>query len=81
MKTYFLSVLRPIAAPAGGHVVHVLTLATAAPLQWVREHADEIARRAVGTDYTALMVREELPADEAAALALSETCQARGLLH
>lgn len=83
MKTYYLSVLFPIpAAPAwhvdAAHRVHVLTLNTAAPLQWVREHADEIAAKHCGPGYHALMVRDELPADEAAALALSDTCQARG---
>lgn len=86
MKTYFLSVLFPIAAapatlPEAAHLVHVLTLNTAAPLQWVREHADEIATKHSGPGYHALMLREELPADEVAALALSDTCQARGLAH
>ena len=84
MKTFYLSVLFPIAAapatlPDAAHRVHVLTLETAAPLQWVREHADEIATKATGPGYHALMIREALPADEAAALAMDATCRARGL--
>lgn len=64
MKTYFLSVLRPIPDPAGGHVVTVLRVEHPAGLQWMREHADEIAQRAHPRAYNALMIREELPADE-----------------
>lgn len=81
MKTYFLSVLFPMpAVPAlkidAAHEVRVLTLETAAPLQWVREHADEIAARHCGAGYHALMLREELPDDEAEALALDQACRA-----
>lgn len=56
MQTYFLSVLAPIAA--GGHRVTVYRLEHSAGLQWTREHADEIAQRAHGAGYCALMVRD-----------------------
>lgn len=77
MQTHFLSVLVPIAA--GGHVVTVYRIEHAAPggLQWTREHADEIAQRAHGANYCALMVQAELPPDESAAL--RGACEARGL--
>ena len=67
MRTYFLSVLHPLAA--GGHRVTVFRLTHAQDLQWTREHADEIAQRAHPAPYDALMVREALPDDEARALA------------
>lgn len=75
MNTFFLSVIAPIgaslAAPAGAaHVVEVLRVEVAAGIEFVRAHADEIARDCsrYGSTYTALMVRAELPEDEAAAL-------------
>lgn len=65
-RTYFLSVLYPLAG--GCHRVDVLRVTHAAGLQWMRQHADDIATRATGPGYVALMVRDELPADERAAL-------------
>ncbi len=60
----FLSVLVPIQAPPGGHVVHVYRIECDASLQWVREHADEIAGRLVGATYNALMVSATDPDPE-----------------
>lgn len=75
MNTFFLSVLKPIPAPAGGHVVTVLRVMVSQGIEWVREHADEIAHQFHGPDYDALMLRAALPADEAQALA-GDTSQA-----
>lgn len=76
MPTFFVSVIAPIGAslavPSGAaHVVEVLRVEVAAGIEFVRQHADEIARDCsrYGSTYTALMVREALPADEAAAIA------------
>jgi hypothetical protein len=66
MQTYFISVLVPLAA--GGTLVHVYRVEHSAGLQWTREHADEIAQRAHGAGYVALMVREALPDDETRAM-------------
>jgi len=60
MQTFFLSVLRPI--QAGGHLMTVFRLEHAAGLQWTREHADEIATRAHGPGYDALLVTTAAPA-------------------
>lgn len=75
MPTYFLSVIAPIgaslAAPAGAaHVVEVLRVEVAAGIEFVRKHADEIARDCsrYGKTYTALHVRDTLPEDEARAV-------------
>lgn len=67
MNTYFLSVLKPIPEPAGGHVVTILRVEVDQGIGWVREHADEIATRSQGPGYSALMLRAELPPDEIAA--------------
>lgn len=69
MNTFFLSVLKPIPAPAGGHMVTVLRVMVSQGIEWVRLHADEIAQQAHGPDYNALMLRAALPEDEAQALA------------
>lgn len=75
MATFFLSVIAPIgaslAAPSGAvHVVDVLRVDVAAGIEFVRQHADEIARDCsrYGSTYCALMVRSELPEDEARAV-------------
>lgn len=63
MRPFFLSILRPL--PGGGHLVTILRVSHDQGLQWMREHADEIAQRAHPAPYDALMIREELPDDEA----------------
>lgn len=75
MPTFYLSVIAPIgaslAAPTGAaHVVEVLRVDVAAGIEFVRKHADEIARDCsrYGSSYCALMVRAELPEDEARAV-------------
>lgn len=75
MATFFVSVIAPIgaslAAPHGAaHVVEVLRVDVAAGIEFVRNHADEIARDCsrYGRTYCALMVRAELPEDEARAV-------------
>ena len=55
MQTYFLSVLTTLPA-TGGHLVTVYRVECAESLQWVREHADEIATLRSGPGYAALMV-------------------------
>lgn len=75
MPTFFVSVIAPIgaslAAPAGAaHVVEVLRVEVAAGIEFVRQHADQIARDCsrYGATYCALMVRDALPDDEARAV-------------
>jgi hypothetical protein len=68
MSTYFLSVLVPLESEEAKrtgvhHVVTVLRVTCDASLQWVREHADEIARRQCGDTYNALMISETPPDD------------------
>ena len=63
MQTYFLSVLRPThptiaAAGCGHHVMTTYEIEVAKPLQWVREHADEMAMQFQGPGYDALMVSD-----------------------
>jgi len=69
VRSYWLSVLWPMDAAPIAMRVEVLRVDTPASLQWVREHADEIATKHGGPGYVALMLRDELPADEAAAMA------------
>ena len=61
MNTFFLSVLRPIGR-TGDILVNVLRVEVAQPLQWVREHADQLALRADGPGYCALWVSTTNPA-------------------
>lgn len=75
MPTFYVSVIAPIgaslAAPTGAaHVVEVLRVDVAAGIEFVRKHADQIARDCsrYGRTYHALMVRERLPDDEARAV-------------
>ena len=51
MRTYQLSVFRPIpsgvALNEGDHLVNVFTIEVDQTLEWVRAHADALARRAL----------------------------------
>lgn len=70
MTAVRLSVFRPLGdqtrAPRkddAHHVVYVFKVEAAAPLQWFKDHADELARRAYPDfDYDALMI-EPYPGD------------------
>jgi len=54
-----LSVFVPVDEHPVAHVVHVLAIKTEQPLAWVRQHADEIVKKAKpGLRYNALMVEE-----------------------
>lgn len=59
---FLLSVFRPMARPVGGAVMRadVYTIHTPAgqSLQWVREHADELAQQINPAPYVALNVQE-----------------------
>jgi len=60
-STYFLSVFQPLTTPGPAHhVVTVYRVETAASLEWVRKHADELALLEHGP-YDALMVSETTP--------------------
>jgi hypothetical protein len=69
-RRYLLSIIEPCGAgelDIGGrlavHVEHQFTIAVAAPLEWVRKHADELAERVAadhmgGRAYCALNIKE-----------------------
>lgn len=69
LQRYWLSVIRTIQSDAAAYRVDVLRVECTQPLQWVRQHADEIATKHGGPGYVALMVRDHQPEDERAACA------------
>ena len=54
MSAYLVSALMPL--PGGATLVSIYRVTVEQPIEWVKQHADEIATRAVADDSTARKV-------------------------